>query len=132
MLTLLLTYVSLRKLDFCHHFSLNIMLLEEACVRSPTMARSLILWLGYPLVTVHKWRPHSAREGACPVQKFFGFFESYGVSALTRGFEPVRTRWGKGSIFCDFVRTSFMDGPLPILFHLLITVYYFHFSVSAL
>jgi len=35
--------------------------------------------------------------------KNFGFFEIYGVSARTRG---------KGSIFRDFVRTSFMDGPL--------------------
>jgi len=31
------------------------------------------------------------------------------------GVEPVRTFCGqeeRGSIFCDFVRTSFMDGPL--------------------
>jgi len=29
-----------------------------------------------------------------------------------RGFEPMRTFYGQGwSIFCDFVRTSFMDVP---------------------
>jgi len=41
-----------------------------------------------------------------------GLFEIYGVFARTRvkGFELVRAR-EKGSIFRDFVRTSFMDGP---------------------
>jgi len=33
--------------------------------------------------------------------KNFGFFGIYDVSARTR----------RGSIFCDFVQTSFMDGP---------------------
>jgi len=42
------------------------------------------------------------------------FFEIYSVSARTRGrgVKPVRTfceQGGKGSIFRDFVRTSFMD-----------------------
>jgi len=49
--------------------------------------------------------------------KNFGIFEIYGVSARTRreGVEPVRTFFGQGgggSIFLDFVGTSFMDGPL--------------------
>jgi len=52
-------------------------------------------------------------------QKNFGFFEIYGVSALRtdkggRGVEQVRTfadKGERGSIFTDFVRTSFMDGP---------------------
>jgi len=41
------------------------------------------------------------------VQKYL-VFEIYDVSALTRGggIEPM----GEGVIFCDFVRTSFMDG----------------------
>jgi len=39
--------------------------------------------------------------------KNFGFFEIYGVSARTRGVEPVRKM---GVIFRDFVRKSFMDG----------------------
>jgi len=43
--------------------------------------------------------------------KIFGFFEIYGVSAWTRGIEPVRTR---GFIFRDFMRTSFMEGLLQI------------------
>jgi len=48
--------------------------------------------------------------------KNFGFFEINGVSARTRdegSFEPVRTfcGQGEGSIFHDFVRTSFMDDP---------------------
>jgi len=59
--------------------------------------------------------------------KNFGFFEIFGVSARTRtipgvrvrtGVDPVRTFFGQGGrepIFRDFVRTSFMDGPLPIL-----------------
>jgi len=34
------------------------------------------------------------------------FFEIYGVSALHTD------KWEGESIFCDFVRTSFMDGPL--------------------
>jgi len=39
-------------------------------------------------------------------------FEIYGLSARTReeGVEPVRTM-GRGSIYCDFVCTSFTDGP---------------------
>jgi len=40
------------------------------------------------------------------------FFEIYGMSARTEGeeIEPVRTFFGqRWSIFCDFVRTSFMD-----------------------
>jgi len=49
--------------------------------------------------------------------KNFGFFESFGVSARTRGegVEPVRTFCGqgeRGSTFRDFERTSFMDDPL--------------------
>jgi len=50
--------------------------------------------------------------------KNFRFFEIYGVSARIggKGVEPVRTFCGQeergGSIFCDFVRTSFMYGPL--------------------
>jgi len=44
--------------------------------------------------------------------KNFGFFEIYGVSAQVRRVEPVRTRGDEGIIFRDFVRTSFMDGPL--------------------
>jgi len=32
---------------------------------------------------------------------------------MDKGVEPVRTR-GEGSIFRDFVRTSFMDGPLSL------------------
>jgi len=47
------------------------------------------------------------------MQKNFGFFEIYTVSARTRGVDPVRTFCGKGegSIFLDVVRMSFMDGP---------------------
>jgi len=49
--------------------------------------------------------------------KIFGFFEIYGVSAVrtNKGIGPVRIfceQCGSGSIFRDFVRTSFMDGPL--------------------
>jgi len=45
------------------------------------------------------------------------FFEIYGVSARTRGegVKLVRILCGQGereSIFRDFVRTPFMDGPL--------------------
>jgi len=46
--------------------------------------------------------------------KNFGFFEIYGVSSRIREVEPVRTFCGqgrRGSIFCDFVRMSFMDAP---------------------
>jgi len=46
--------------------------------------------------------------------KFFEFFEIYVVSARTRGVEPVQTfcgERGRRSIFRDFVRTSFKDGP---------------------
>jgi len=47
--------------------------------------------------------------------KTIGFLEIYVVSARKRGVEPVRTflRQVGGVIFRDFVRTSFMDGPLP-------------------
>jgi len=51
------------------------------------------------------------------------FFEIYGVSARTRGrgFSQYRHFADKGegeSIFRDFVRTSFMDGPLTVLLRL--------------
>jgi len=42
-------------------------------------------------------------------QKNLEFFEIYGVSATTRVVKCGQK--GRGSIFCDFVRTSFMDGP---------------------
>jgi len=47
----------------------------------------------------------------------FGFFNIYGVFTRTKGkgVKPVRTffeQGRKGSIFRDFVQTSFMDGPL--------------------
>jgi len=45
-------------------------------------------------------------------EKNMGFFEIYGVSALTRGgVMPVRKRGGGESIFRDFVRMSFMGDP---------------------
>jgi len=48
--------------------------------------------------------------------KNVGLVEIYGVSARTtgEGVEPVWTFFGQGksgSIYRDFVRTSFMDGP---------------------
>jgi len=45
--------------------------------------------------------------------KIIGFFEINGVSARTRGegVEPVRTRGG-GQFFVNYVRATFMDGPL--------------------
>jgi len=43
-------------------------------------------------------------------RKKLWIFEIYGVSARTRGVEPVRT-FCEQSVFRDFVRTSFMDGP---------------------
>jgi len=49
------------------------------------------------------------------VTKTFGFFEIYGMSARTRGKGLSQCGHvadkGKGSIFRDFVRTSFMNGP---------------------
>jgi len=84
------------------------------------------------LGTVHKRRPQSGDEGGCPVRTFCGqggggvlqirtnieLSEIYGVSARTRGEKgvtPVRTFCGEGeSIIRDFVRTSFMDGPLLV------------------
>jgi len=47
----------------------------------------------------------------------FRFFEIYGVSARTRGkgysqCEHLADKGGEGSIFHDFVRTSFINGPL--------------------
>jgi len=45
--------------------------------------------------------------------KNYEFFKIYDLSARTREIEPVRTFCGQGeSIFCDFVRTSFMEGSL--------------------
>jgi len=41
--------------------------------------------------------------------KNFGFFQIYGVSTCTMRVEPVQTfcrQKERGSIFCDFVRTS--------------------------
>jgi len=88
------------------------------------------------LEVVHKRRPQS-RGGGYLVrtrgeggssdagdrtfsEKNFGCFEIYGVSARTRGegVEPVRTFFGQGElIFRDFVRMSFMDGPLVVNFN---------------
>jgi len=52
--------------------------------------------------------------------KNFGFFEIFGVSARTRreGVELVQTfcgHGGGGSIFRDFLQSSFMDGPLALM-----------------
>jgi len=60
------------------------------------------------------------RTSALFSTKNVGCFEIYGVSARIRegkgGIEPVRAFCGKGgSIFRDFVRTSFMDGPLSFI-----------------
>jgi len=41
----------------------------------------------------------------------FGLFEIYGMSARTRGVEPVKTFFGKGGwVFRDYARTSSMNG----------------------
>jgi len=45
--------------------------------------------------------------------KNFEFFELDGVSARTRGLNQCG-QGGRGSIFRDFVRTSFMNGPLHV------------------
>jgi len=48
--------------------------------------------------------------------KNFGFFEIYGVSARTRGGGLASAdilRTGERVIFRDFLRASFMNGPLP-------------------
>jgi len=44
--------------------------------------------------------------------KIFGFFKIHGVYARIREVKSVRTfcAMGEGSIFRNFVRTSFMDG----------------------
>jgi len=47
--------------------------------------------------------------------KNFGFFEIYGVFTWTRGLSQDGHFADKreGSVFRDFVRTSFMDGRIP-------------------
>jgi len=47
------------------------------------------------------------------VQKNFGLFEIYNVSARTGGERGVEQMWARerGLIFRDFMRTSFMDSP---------------------
>jgi len=58
------------------------------------------------------------RTSSLFVAKHFGFFKIYLCVRTDKkrgGAEPVRTFCGQGgrrSIFHDFVRTSFMDGPL--------------------
>jgi len=61
------------------------------------------------------------------VQKNIGFFEIYGVSAQTRGFDNCGQ--GGGVNFRDFVRMSFMDGPLVGLLYIFI---YRQFTETAL
>jgi len=72
----------------------------------------------FTLGAVHKRRSQSEGKGGCPVRRFFG--------QRGRGLLQMRTSalfgaknfgffefYGQGkSIFRDFVRTSFMDGPL--------------------
>jgi len=57
-----------------------------------------------------RWRGSSDADVRTFWWKNIGFFEIYGMSARTREVEQVRTR-GEESIFREFVRTSFMDGP---------------------
>jgi len=58
------------------------------------------------VVLLQMLRPHFL------VLKTPDFSEIYGVPARGGGVEPVRTRGERGSIFRDYVQTSFMDGPL--------------------
>jgi len=60
--------------------------------------------------------------------KNFGFFEIYGASARTRGrgSASVDIFWTRGLIFCDFVRTSFMDGPLSEKIVCRLLYFFFH------
>jgi len=48
--------------------------------------------------------------------KNFEFSKIFGVSARTMmgggGWASADILWTRGSIFCDFEQTSFMDGPL--------------------
>jgi len=65
--------------------------------------------------SIHKKHPQSGGVVQYPVRTR-GYFEIYGVRTENLGggwasADVFRTR-GKGSIFRDFVRTSFMDGPL--------------------
>jgi len=53
---------------------------------------------------------HNCTSALLVQKKNFGFFKIYGVSARTR-------EWGSadkgGSMFRNFVWSSFIDGPLP-------------------
>jgi len=56
-----------------------------------------------------------------------GYFEIYGVSARTRGEGRLNqcghfSDKGEGSNCRNFVRTSFMDGPLPLNFKIYVDV----------
>jgi len=85
--------------------------------------------------TVHERRPQSGgrgfvqcghfadKEGRGVLQmrtsalfgaKNFGFFKIYGVSARLRREEGLNHCGQRRSIFCDFVRMSFMDGPFSV------------------
>jgi len=47
--------------------------------------------------------------------KDIGFFEIYGTSARAREVKLVRTFYGqgeRGSIYRNFVQTTYMDGPI--------------------
>jgi len=62
--------------------------------------------------------------------KDVGYFEIYDVSALTRrdwaSADIFRIR-EEGLIFCDFLRTTFMDGPLFLLLFLFLSFIKFTF-----
>jgi len=60
------------------------------------------------------------RTSSLFIAKNFSCFKIYGVFARTKG-EGVKPMRKEGSIFCKFVRTSFMDGPLSIKLRCYIT-----------
>jgi len=89
------------------------------------------------LGVVRKRRPQSGGGSLCSADKEevlhmrtstflvqkISDFDICGVSAQTRGLSQCG-QGGRGQFFCDFVRTSFMDGPLDILVDYIILIIY--------
>jgi len=92
----------------------------KLCIVRTTIQRIYIKPARSTLGAVHKRRPQSWGRGVCPVRTFYGQGGSSNADVRTFLCKRPRIFWnlwcartdkgGRGSIFRDFVWTSFMDG----------------------
>jgi len=105
---------TMNKKSICLNYR-NFVFNENCCVRGIPKRRSAVKGRGLTSADIFRTKRRGSSEMDVHIfgAKNIEYFEIYGVSAWTRGVEPVQTFCGQeGQCFYNFVWTSFTDGSL--------------------